>query len=156
MNPFAIILLLFVIAPLAELYLLISVGARIGALNTIGFTLLTAVIGGYLVRLQGFSTAVRIHETTSRGEIPAVEMIEGAILLICGIMLLLPGFVTDAIGFLFLIPPLRRALIINQLRRKGVIRPPHGNPSRPGQGDVIDGEYDRIEGGEPPKRGPDE
>jgi UPF0716 protein FxsA len=151
MNPLAILLLIFVIIPLIELYLLISVGSEIGALNTIGFSLLTAFIGGYLVRMQGFSTALRIHESSSRGELPAVEMIEGAILLLCGIMLLLPGFVTDAIGFLLLIPPLRRGLIINRLRRSGVMRPPQGGG--PGDPDApIEGEYQRMEKSELPRQ----
>lgn len=104
-------LLLFIGAPLIELYFLIQVGSVIGALPTIALSILTALIGGWLVRLQGITVLMRVREMLDRGETPALEVIDGAVLLICGFALLLPGFVTDAIGFLLLIPPVRQALI---------------------------------------------
>jgi UPF0716 protein FxsA len=106
-----IFLLLFVIAPLIELYFLIQVGSVIGALPTIVLSILTAVIGGYLVRMQGLTVLMRVREMTDRGETPALELLDGAILLLCGFALMLPGFITDAIGFALLVPGLRRALI---------------------------------------------
>jgi UPF0716 protein FxsA len=116
-------LLLFVAAPLIELYFLIQVGSVIGALPTILLSILTAVIGGWLVKVQGLAVLMRVREMLDRGETPALEVLDGAVLLLCGFALLLPGFVTDAIGFLLLIPPVRHALI----RRYVDIVPAHGH-----------------------------
>lgn len=150
MNPLFPVLLVFVIAPLTELYFLIEVGSRIGGIATIALTVFTAVLGGLLVRLQGLSVLLRVREMTARGEVPAVEMLEGALLMAAGVLLLLPGFITDGIGFLLLITPLRRALILGWLRRRGVMRPAWreaGRPDEPGQGRerrrIIDGEFRR-------------
>jgi UPF0716 protein FxsA len=117
MNPIAILLLLFLIVPLIEIYLLIEIGAVIGALPTVFLVVFTAVLGAWLLRLQGFSTIARIRGTLQSGGIPAVEMLEGAILLVSGALLLTPGFFTDTIGFLCLIPGLRRHLIMHLLRK---------------------------------------
>lgn len=111
-----ILLLLFVAAPLIELYFLIQVGSVIGALPTILLSILTAVIGGYLVRMQGLTVLMRVREMTDRGEMPALELLDGAILLLCGFALMLPGFVTDAVGFALLVPAVRHALIRRYVR----------------------------------------
>jgi UPF0716 protein FxsA len=134
-------LLLFVGAPLIELFFLIQVGSVIGALPTILLSILTAVIGGWLVRLQGLGVLMRVRATMERGETPALELLDGAVLLLCGFALLLPGFITDAVGFLLLIPPLRQALI-----RRYVRVVPVPNPgARPGSEGprVIDADYRR-------------
>ena len=149
MNPLLIFLLLFVGIPLVELYLLIEVGSEIGAIPTLFLTVFTAVLGGLLVRLQGFTTALRVREAMERGEMPAIEMLEGVVLLVAGIMLLLPGFITDAIGFLCLVPPVRRGLLLAFLRRSGVLRssgsaPEPDSESRPR---VIEGEFKREDDG---------
>ena len=139
-------MLLFVGVPLVELYFLIEVGSEIGAIPTLFLTVFTAVLGGMMVRLQGFSTALRVRDAMDRGEMPAIEMLEGAVLLAAGVMLLLPGFITDALGFLCLVPPVRRALLLAFLRRSGVMQqqtprsPDSGNESTPR---VIEGEYTR-------------
>jgi len=148
MNPLLIFLLLFVGIPLTELYFLIKVGAEIGALPTIFLTVFTALLGGYMVRRQGFSTLMRVREMMNRGEMPALEVMEGAVLLICGVLLLLPGFITDLVGFIFLIPPVRRWLLVAGLQSGGILRPPPGGasprgPARPP--DVIEGEFKREE-----------
>lgn len=147
MSPLVLFLLLFVAAPLVELYLLIEVGTVIGAIPTIALTVFTAVLGGMLVRLQGVSVLLRVRELTERGEIPAIEMLEGAVLLLAGLALLLPGFITDALGFVLLITPVRRALILGWLRRRGVLhpgqRPSTGQGGKPGQRRIIEGEYHR-------------
>ncbi len=111
-----ILLLLFIGLPLIEIYFMIKVGAEIGALSTIGLTILTAVIGTWLVRLQGFGVLSRVRELMDRGEVPALELMDGALILIAGLFLLLPGFLTDAVGFLLLIPPVRRWLIRHYVR----------------------------------------
>ena len=142
--PFFVFLLIFVAAPLAELYVLIEVGSRIGALSTIALSVFTAILGGVLVRLQGFAVLFRVQEAMARGEVPALELMEGAMLLLVGFALLLPGFITDAAGFLLLIPPLRRVVILWILRSRGVLRP-GAPPTRQGQGmdHYIEGEYRR-------------
>jgi len=143
-SPIFIFLMLFVAAPLVELYVLIEVGSRIGALATIALSLFTAVLGGALVRLQGFSVLFRVQEAMARGQVPALELMEGAMLLLVGFALLLPGFITDVVGFLLLVPPLRRAVILWILRSRGVIRP--GDPRQPqdkSHGGYIEGEYRR-------------
>ncbi len=131
--------LLFVGVPLLELYLLIQVGSEIGALPTIGLSILTAVIGTFLVRVQGFSVLLRVREMLDRGEVPALEVLDGALLLIAGVMLLLPGFLTDALGFLLLIPPFRRLLILRFVR----VIPAHPQPRAEPGPRVIEGEFRR-------------
>ena len=122
-----IFLFLFVLIPLIELYFMLQVGDAVGAFNTVLLVVLTAVIGGLLVRYQGFTTLLRMREQMQHGEVPALEIIEGSILLVCGVMLLLPGFVTDAIGFLLLVPPLRRAFVLAMLKRSQVIKNQHSS-----------------------------
>ena len=100
---------------------MLEVGEVVGAFSTVMLVILTAVIGGVLVRQQGFSTMMRMRETAARGETPALEMIEGSILLLCGLMLLLPGFITDALGFLLLVPPLRKAFVLWALRKSNIL-----------------------------------
>lgn len=143
MNPAIIFLLLFVGIPLTELYFLIEVGSRIGALPTIFLTVFTAVLGGMMVRMQGFSTAMRVRSGMERGEVPAIEMLEGLLLLISGILLLLPGFFTDLFGFLCLVPPIRRAMILAFLKRSGVMQPGQGVNRETEQRShrIIEGEY---------------
>ncbi|MCB1857328.1 MAG: FxsA family protein [Gammaproteobacteria bacterium] len=145
MNPLFVFLLLFVGIPLLELYFLIEVGTQIGAIPTIFLTVFTAVLGGLLVKVQGFATALRVREALARDEVPAFEMVEGAVLLVAGLLLLLPGFITDGIGFLLLIPPVRRGLLLRLLDRSGVIQRQH-SPDPPGDRSgprVIEGEFRR-------------
>jgi len=150
-----ILFLAFLLVPLAEIYVLIQVGGVIGALPTVALVVFTAVLGATLIRAQGLATVARIRSSLDRGEVPAVEILEGACLLVAGALLLTPGFVTDSVGFLLLLPVLRRSMILGLLDR-GVIRsarpgtrhstgrPPGPSASRsPGQGQVIEGEYRR-------------
>ena len=144
MNPTLIFLLLFVGAPLVELYFLIQIGSVIGALPTILVSIFTAVLGGALVRMQGMSVLLRVQENLAQEQVPALELMEGAVLMISGLLLLLPGFITDAFGFLMLVPPVRKALILAVLKRTGTLQ-----PAAPGDGEktvhfrIIEGEYRR-------------
>jgi len=153
MNPFALLLLLFFTVPLVEIYLLIKVGAVIGAWPTVFAVVFTAVLGVWLLRIQGFSTIRRVQQTAAQGGIPAVEMLEGAMLLVAGALLLTPGFFTDTLGFLCLIPPLRRVMALWFFQR--IFRFP-GSGGRGGGGfhsnqsshhshrpKIIEGEYHR-------------
>ncbi len=122
---FKVLFLAFLLVPLMELYVLIQVGAEIGALSTIALCIFTAALGAFLFRLQGVETLKRVRDRIDHGEMPATDLIEGFILLVSGLLLLTPGFVTDVLGFLCLIPGLRtriatailvRALFIQRSR----------------------------------------
>ncbi|MGQ9658763.1 MAG: FxsA family protein [Thermochromatium sp.] len=104
-------ILFFIALPLIELYVLIRVGSGIGALPTILLSILTAIMGVWLVRHQGFGVLRRVRDLLDRGEVPAIELLDGALILAAGLCLLVPGFLTDGLGFLLLIPPLRHILI---------------------------------------------
>ena len=96
-------------------------GNLIGAPWTIALVVLTALVGAWLVRLQGLSALNRVRESAARGELPAIELLEGLFLLAAGALLLTPGFFTDIVGFACLTPPLRRLLIRLAVRRFGPI-----------------------------------
>lgn len=106
---FRIILALFIIIPIIEIFLFMRIGALIGVMPTLGMIILTAVIGVSMLKMQGLSTLQRAQNNLQENKIPATELIEGIILLLCGALLLTPGFFTDAIGFLMLVPHIRRA-----------------------------------------------
>ena len=145
MSPAPVLFLLFLLVPLAELWFLIKVGGWIGALPTIALTVMTAVIGASLARLQGLQTLLRVRQTVARGETPAIEMVEGALLLAAALLLLTPGFFTDALGFAFLLPPVRRVAAWWILRRVTVVTPA-GGPPRPSGGHqprTLEGEFKR-------------
>jgi UPF0716 protein FxsA len=139
-----LLFLLFLLVPLLEIYLLIQVGGFIGALPTVGAVVFTALLGAVLVKVQGLATVNRAQEALRQGAVPALEVFEGVLLLLAGALLLTPGFFTDALGFLALVPPLRRVLFVT-LSKRVVVR--HMGPGRgPGPGDgprVIEGEYRR-------------
>jgi len=101
----------FILIPLVELYVIISVGEEIGAFWTIILVLLTAVVGVNLLRIQGMSTLMRAQRSMAQGAIPAMEMIEGIALAVAGVLLITPGFITDSIGFLLLFPSSRQAIV---------------------------------------------
>ncbi|MBQ0719415.1 MAG: FxsA family protein [Gammaproteobacteria bacterium] len=106
-----ILLLVFIVVPIVEMWLLIQVGGVIGALPTIASVLLTAMIGLALLRRQGLSTLLRVNQRMESGELPAQEMLEGIVLAVSGALLLTPGFFTDAIGFAGLTPVIRQWLV---------------------------------------------
>jgi len=108
MNPLQVIFLLFLIIPFIEIYLLLKIGAIVGVFPTIFLVVFTAVLGAWLLRQQGLATWLRLQESLAKGTIPAFEMIEGPILLVGGALLLTPGFFTDILGFLCLIPATRK------------------------------------------------
>jgi len=96
---------------LTELWLIIQVGGRLGVGVTIAIVLATGLLGVTLLRRQGFKLIGQVQERLRSGEIPALEVFEGVALLIGGVLLLTPGFLTDAMGLLLLLPPLRRTLL---------------------------------------------
>ena len=98
------LLLIFIIVPLVELAILLKVGSYIGLLPTLGVVILTGILGAALARQQGFMILNRIRTDIGSGRVPAHEIIDGFLILIGGIVLLTPGFLTDLFGFLLLIP----------------------------------------------------
>lgn len=103
--------LLFIAIPLVELYFIIVVGEMIGALWTVILVIMTAVIGVNLLRVQGMNTLAKAQRNMAQGQIPAMEMMEGVALAVAGVLLITPGFITDSIGLLCLIPASRQAII---------------------------------------------
>ncbi|HBY56548.1 MAG TPA: membrane protein FxsA [Candidatus Atribacteria bacterium] len=101
---FTKLLMTFIIVPVVELYILIEVGKRIGSLPIIGIIILTGILGAYLVKGQGFMILKKIQNDLNEGILPGDSLIQGVIILAGGILLLTPGFITDIIGFIFLIP----------------------------------------------------
>lgn len=106
-----LLFLLFITIPLLELYVLIEVGSGIGGIATIALCLLTAALGGALIRVQGLNTLVDAQRRMAHGELPADHGFHGLLLALAGLLLFTPGFITDTIGFLLLVPPLRQLLI---------------------------------------------
>ena len=110
MKIYQILFLFVLIIPFAEIYLLLQVGSIIGAFPTIFIVAFTAAVGAWLLKRQGFVTFRRFQENLAQGIVPAYEMIEGPIILLGGLLLLTPGFITDILGFFCLIPPLRKKM----------------------------------------------
>ena len=127
------LLLLIFFVPLIEIYLFIQIGGQIGAFNTILIILLTAVVGIYFVRLQGLNTLRSGVTQLYNNQIPIYEMMSGAALAFAALLLIIPGFATDTIGFL-LILPITRNLIFKYLGRK--------YKKEKVKDDLIEGEYE--------------
>mgnify|MGYP000881352421 CR=1 FL=1 len=108
--------LVLLLVPFLEFYVLVEVGARIGALNAVLLVILFAMAGVWLARTQGMGTLGRIQQSMAQGVLPADELLDGLFLLLAGILMVVPGFVTDAFGVLLLLPPVRR-LAAHLLRR---------------------------------------
>lgn len=168
-----IALIAFIAVPIIEIAVFIEVGGRIGMWSTVGIVILTAMLGTALLRQQGLSVLFRIQENLRANRMPVQELFDGVCLVLAGALLLTPGFVTDAVGFLLFVAPFRRWLagvIAKRVIAGADVRytsqtytssngPEHPGRSDPFQssGPVIDGEYDDITNGEedgavPPKR----
>ncbi len=139
------ILLAFILIPIIEIYILISVGAVIGTLNTVLLVVLTAIVGTILLRSQGLATINEIQRTLQSGGIPAVPIIGGAILLVGGALLLTPGIVTDLIGLACLVPICRHYLarqILKKMDLSVAINQHHASHhSNQANDNFIEGEY---------------
>ncbi|GAA4499415.1 FxsA family protein [Pseudaeromonas paramecii] len=150
----------FLLLALIELWLIIQVGAVLGAFATLALMLFTAVLGISLVRSQGLKTLLAAQQRLAQGQAPAGEMLQGLLLAVAGGLLILPGFFTDLLGLLLLQPTLRRHLIARWLKAVPGFAPaasPFASPAndatgsgqveRDGraasQGTTVDGEYER-------------
>lgn len=136
---FPLLAILFLVVPLVEIYLLIQVGQVIGAGWTIFLVVATAVVGIWLLRLQGLSTLLRAQQKLRDQELPAQEILEGMGLVVSGALLLTPGFFTDTIGFLLLLPPTRIWLVGRIAARMTVATAVHLHGDESRRDDVIDG-----------------
>ena len=108
---------IFVVVTLAEIYVLVSVGQAIGGLSTVLLVIITAFIGSSLLRQQGWSTMAKAQQSMAEGRTPAMEMLEGVVILVSGILLLTPGFLTDGLGLLGLMPWSRHYFINHFLEK---------------------------------------
>ncbi|MFD2175951.1 FxsA family protein [Veronia pacifica] len=155
---FPVILFLFIVVPIVEIALFIQVGGFLGLWTTIALVLITAVLGASLVRSQGLQTLMSAQSRMQHGELPAQEIMEGVLLAVAGVLLLTPGFMTDAMGMTVLLPG-PRSLIAKYCLTKfkvgassasfhgfsqqgGNHQGPFDRSSRTG-GDTFEGEYER-------------
>ena len=131
------ILLLIILIPIIEIYLLIKIGSQIGAITTILLIFTTAIVGIYYAKYEGLNTLKSGFLQLSKNETPAYEVISGAVIAFAALLLIIPGFATDIIGFL-LIFPLTRKLILNRFSKKI-------KSEKYKQKNYIDGEFEDIE-----------
>ena len=108
---------IFVVVTLAEIYVLVSVGDAIGAWSTILLVIITALIGSTLLKQQGWSIMAKAQQSIAEGRTPALEILEGVVILVSGVLLLTPGFITDGLGLLGLMP-WSRSYFINHILEK--------------------------------------
>ncbi|SDN83231.1 UPF0716 protein FxsA [Lutimaribacter pacificus] len=160
------LLLAFIAVPIIEIALFIQVGGAIGTWPTLGIVVLTAVIGTMLMRAQGALAMQDLQRSFNELRDPTEPLAHGAMILVAGVLLLTPGFFTDALGLSLLIPQVRKAVLAYMRSRVQVHsvhfgpggprpRDPY-DPRHPGRDDIIDGEFHEVDEGaahvEPPKR----
>ena len=131
------ILLLIILIPIIEIYLFIKIGAQIGAIYTILLIFITAIVGVYYAKYEGLNTLKSGFIQISKNETPKYEMISGAAIAVAALLLIIPGFATDILGFLIIFP-LSRKIIIDKLFRKLKVKKTNKN-------NFIDGEFEDIE-----------
>lgn len=121
-----VLVLLFLVVPLAELYVIIQVGQAFGALNTIALLIIISATGAWLVKREGMSVWRRFQRQVESGAVPGKEIADGVMILFAGALLMSPGFLTDLLGIALLLPPVRaviRGLLMKQAaKRAGIIR----------------------------------
>lgn len=152
----------FIVVPLAEIAVLIEVGGWIGLGPTLALIVLTAVVGAWMLRRQGVAVLRRAQQQMQQGGVPILEVFEGFCLVIAGALLLTPGFLTDTVGALLLLPAVRSFLyrrVRDRLEEQVRAGAPHAGPGGPGGRDerpqdpppVIDAEFEEIDPGDTPE-----
>ncbi len=149
--------LLFVTIPIVEIALFIQVGGWLGLWPTLGIVILTAILGTFLVRAQGLMALSQIQTNLRDLRDPTESIAHGAMILASGLLLLTPGFFTDAVGFALLVPPVRLAIfrwIRSRVKVQSFVHTghPHAEP-RPSPGDIIDGEFEDLDQERPRRPG---
>jgi UPF0716 protein FxsA len=122
---FAVLALLFLVVPFVEIFVLIQVGHVLGALPTVALLVAVSVVGAWLVKREGLHTLRRAQEQIRMGQVPGQELVDGVLILFAGVLLLTPGFLTDVLGVIILLPPVRtamRALAAHRLARRAAVR----------------------------------
>ena len=109
--------LAFTLIPLVEIYLLIKLGQNFGAITSILLVIFTGILGAYLAKMEGLRTLFRLQETLREGGIPGEELLDALLIALAGLVLITPGFVTDLVGFLLLVP-FTRMLVKSWLKEK--------------------------------------
>lgn len=146
-----ILFIAFIVTPLIEIAVLIQVGGWLGLWPTLGLIVLTAVVGTWMLRRQGFAVLTRAQKQLDEGGLPLGEVFEGFCLVIAGALLLTPGFVTDAVGGALLFPPVRAWLyrvLGHRFRETAMPRPQNDQ-----RGPVVDGDFEHL--GPEPTTSPD-
>ncbi len=138
---FLLLLIIFIVIPVIEISLFIEIGSFIGSFNTILLIFTTALIGVYFVRQQGISTYSKLYNQLQNQEAPIQTMFEGLVILISGILLITPGFFTDALGFLGLIP-LTRVIFIKIVANSVLSR--YGMKNHSSDDESIEGDFEEI------------
>jgi UPF0716 protein FxsA len=139
MNPF---FLIFICLPALEIYLLIEVGGQVGGLNTIALIFLTAVVGLYFAKHQGLQTLKSGMVNLYQNKMPIYEMMSGASIAVAALLLIVPGFFTDLIGFLLLIPFTRKILFNLFLRKK--TKNDNKSQNKTIDGEIVEREKDEL------------
>ena len=118
------LVLLFLVVPIIELYIIVQVASGMGVMETIGLLILISVIGAWLVRVQGLAVLGRVQGQLAQGNVPGKELVDGLLILLAGALMLTPGFMTDAFGLLLLMPPTRavvRTILVHRYRDRVVV-----------------------------------
>ncbi len=154
MAPGLVIALLVV--PIAELWVILQVSDRVGVLNTIVLLIFVSVVGGLLLKQQGAATWRKLQATLQRGEMPTIEAIDGALILFGGALLLTPGFLTDIVGLLLILPPTRASLrgVFRRFVKKSAGRRWQVVESRPATARVVKVERSTRPRGSTPQNAP--
>lgn len=136
--------LVLVVVPIIEIGLFVQLGGFIGLWPTLGIVVATALLGSFLLRQQGLSTLEELRRTAETGQNPAGPMAHGALILAAGLLLLTPGFFTDSIGFLLMIPPVR-ALVIRWIAARAQMRFYASAANSQTAPDIIDAEFEVVD-----------
>ncbi|ARC91137.1 membrane protein FxsA [Vibrio coralliilyticus] len=150
---FPILLLMFIFVPIIEIGLFISVGGYLGLWPTIALVLITAFVGASLVRSQGLQTLMSVQNRLQQGELPAQQILEGVMLAVSGVLLLTPGFMTDALGMLVLLPAPRAAMAKYLMSKMTVQSVGGGFQGGFGSGNFQQGPFEQDSFNQQPKDG---
>ncbi len=134
MNIFRSLFITIIVVSFLELYVLLAVGSVLGAFPTIFLIIISAALGSFLLKQQGLATWQRFQTSIARQEVPAYELAEGFLILLGGALLLTPGFITDVVGLICLLPALRQKIITYAMQHYFVV-PPQNNDN------VLEGEF---------------
>lgn len=150
-------IILFLVLPFVELAVFANVSEHIGLWTTLSLALITAIIGGAVVKYQGIQTLFGMRIALEQGQMPLSEIFDGFCLVAAGALLITPGFVTDTIGFALLVPAFRsflRHIIRNHTQWSVASEQNWNSRNQRREGDIIEGEYEHVDGDNPPSSHP--